>query len=292
MADAPVTAAPVTAATVVTEGTAAPAKTTAPVAPETYEVKVDGKTVKMSLDELKKNAGLGKKAYSNLEEAAKIRSDADAKLDRIKTPKAALQYLTDPSNGYKANEVREAFEEWYKETYIDPEGMTPEQKRIAELERENKKFKETQAERESREKAEREAEMDRQGSEQLQKELTVLLEESGLPKTKFTASRLAYWMRVNESKGINAPKEMIIEQVRIERNNIVKSMADSCDGEALVQALGEDVVKKIRQYDLKKIRERRGISEPQAKEDDIFDKDKPREKISLREVRERARQFK
>lgn len=270
------------------QSTKAAPKPAAPAKAETYDVTVDGKSIKMTLDEMKKHAGLGKKAYSNLEEAAKIRKDAESKLDRIKTPKDAMKFLTDPKNGYDAKEVRAAFEEWYSEAFIEPETMTPEQKRWAQMERENKELK---AEREAQQKeaqAAREAEEDSRTGQQLQSEITSMLEESGMPKTKFTASRMAYWIRVNESKGINAPKEMIIEQVRTERNNIVKSMADSYDGEALVQHLGEDIVKKIRQFDLARIRAKRGGTAPVEGQKAPTTDEQP-EKISTREVKRRAR---
>lgn len=272
-----------------------PAQSKAPAvkaAPEMYEVQVDGKPVKMSLEEMKRHAGLGKKSYANLEEAAKMRKETEAKLDRIKTPKAAIKFLSDPANGFKPEEVRAEFEAWYAENFIDPETMTPEQKRIAELERKNKDYEESEKERQAKAEAEENDRLDKVSGELLQRELTQMLEESGMPKTKFTASRLAYWIRVNEAKGINAPKEMIIEQVKTERNNIVKSMAEAYDGEQLVQHLGEDIVKKIRQYDLGRIRAARGVKAPEGQTFKSLGEDAPAEKISVSEVKRRSREFK
>ncbi len=134
--------------------------------------------------------------------------------------------------------------------------------------------------------------LDEQGKANIQKELTALLEESGMPKPKFTASRLAYWIRVNEAKGIQAPKEMIIAQVQAERNAIVKSMADSLDGEPLVEALGPDIVKKIRQYDLAQIRAKRGGQAPVEDKKQSLEPPTRRERITESEVKRRIRAFK
>lgn len=251
------------------------------------EIQVDGKPVKMSRDEMKRWASLGKAGNSRFEEAAKIRKDSEAKLEKIKDPKSAMKFLTDPANGYNREDVRAAFEDWYKETYIDPEQMSPQEREAAQIKKENAELKAYREQKEKEAHEAKEKSLDAQTSEALQRELTTLLEESGLPKTKFTASRLAYWIRVNETKGLNAPKELILEQVRKETRDVVSALALNADGEKLVGLLGEDVVKKIRQYDLARIRAARGTKEPQTQNE--LQENKPQEKITPSEVRRRAR---
>lgn len=269
----------------------------APAKEELFEVVVDGKPAKMTREELIRHASLGKQAYSKFEEAAKLRKEADDKLGKIKTPKDAMRFLTDPKNGYDANEVRTAFEEWYAETFIAPETMTEEQKEIARLKKQNEEYERDRKERELREKEAEEKRLDEMGSKTLQQEITKIVDESGLPKTKFTTSRIAYWIRVNESKGISAPKELIISQVKKEAGDIVKSMvaATGGDAERIIQVLGEDVVKLIRKHDIEQIRKRRGQPASDAKPTETFEKpteDGEDKWITPAEVKRRARLFK
>lgn len=299
---APVTPAAAPAAPTAATSTPKPVNVDAPkAAPEFFDVKVDGKTVKMSREEVLKHASLSSRAHEKFEEAAKLSKAAEAKLSKIKTPKAALAFLNSEESGLNKDEVRAEFENWYKETYIDPEGMSEEQRELMELKKEKQRWESERAERERLQKEAEERELDQVESQRVQRELTEMLEEAGMPKTKFTASRLAYWIRVNEAKGINAPKELILQQVKQEQNGIVNSYLKNAiqygeeAPDRLVQWLGEDgkqFINLLRKYDLKQIRAKRGGGQPQATQQTESQENSKHEKISLAEVRRRAREFK
>lgn len=274
-------------------GAATPANPSQPPsAAEMFDLVADGKTEKVSRDELLRHASLGKTANSRFEEAAKMRKEADAKLSNFKDPKKAISWLTRDS-GLDPKQIQAAFEEWYNDTVIKPETMTPEQKRWAQIERENAEMKESLAGRDRKQKEDSDRKMDEVTSQQLQKEITDILETSGLPKTKFTASRLAYWIRVNETRGINAPRDLIIQQIQKETADVVKSLASSAkDGAGLIKILGEDVVKMLRKHDLEQIRARRGgapvTGTTQA---DNAPPPQKNERVSMAELKRRMREF-
>lgn len=261
-----------------------------------YEFKSRGKMRKAPLSEILRLASLSDGAYEKYEESAKKEKEAEAKLSRIKTPRDAMSFLTDPNNGYKPEEVREVFEEWYANTFIAPEQMTPEQRRIAELEKRNKAYEEAEEKRKAEADAEESKRLDETASKTIQDELKKTLEESGLEKNRFNMSRIAYWIRVNEAKGISAPRDMIIQQVKNEFNGILKQAVKSANGDAakLISVLGDDVVKIIRKYDIEQLRLKRGGGKPPEspeKTERVPDTSK-KEKISVAEVRRRARLFK
>lgn len=261
-------------------------------------IDVDGERVpKAELFKTFKNSRqIYKEAYSKFEESAKLRKEADSKLDKIKNPKDAIRFLADEKNGYKPDEVRAAFEEWYAEQYIAPEQMTAEQRRIAELEKKTREYESKEQERLEREKQEEEKKIDQTYMQQLQREIAETIESSGLEKTKFNANRIAHWIRVNEAKGISAPKDLVIQQVRNEFNGILKDAVKSTGGDAkkLIGILGEDVVKIIRKYDIEQLRLKRNGGAPPTETPNKDFNDPltpPKEKISVDEVKRRARLF-
>lgn len=279
-----------------TTSKAAASATETKAAPEVFDVPIDGKIVKMTREELIRNASLGKNAYSKFEEGAKLRKDAETKLGKLKTPKDVIKFLNDPANGYNKEEAKAAFEEWYHEDFIAPESMTPEQKRIAQLEREKADALKWKEERERNDKETEEKKLDEAYNQTLQKELKELIDESGLPKTKFTAARMAYWLRVNEAKGIQAPKSLIIQQVKKEAGDVVKSLVSATAGDAakMIEVLGEDVVRAIRKYDIAQMRARRNGTIPNNTPNEIAPtepKDSKPKMIRPDEVRRRAREL-
>ncbi len=237
----------------------APAKAEAPkpAEPEYWEVPVDGKKVRMTRDEVLKEASLSRAANKRFEDAAAMRKQAEGLLEHLRDPRKAIKLLQDPKLGLNPDEVRSAFEEWYAGEVMPRDAMTPEQKRLADAEAKIAKWEEEKAEQAKAKEAEEANSRDAATIQEVQKEIIKTLEESGLPKSKFTVNRIAYWTQVNESKGLNAPRELIIKQVRKELREVVDSVVSASDGDMLFDVLGDSTVKKIRSHDLAKIRARR-----------------------------------
>lgn len=229
---------------------------TPPKAPEVYEVKINGQTRKYTLDELKNKVSLGEAANEKFQKASELSKKHESTKAELK--KDFFKVLMSEEVGLTKEEMRTKFESWYKENFIDPETMDPREMRIRELEREK-------SEREAREQeiqAAKQKEIEEQETaktvEQMQKEIISVVEKSGLPKTRFTAARVAYWMRQNLKNGYNAPEEVIVQQVREERNSLVGSMVKESTGEQLVEMLGEELVTKIRKYDIELLKKKLG----------------------------------
>lgn len=262
----------------------------APVEEEFWDVPVDGKTVKMTKAEILKEASLARGSYKRFEEAAQMRREAENVLSRLRDPKEAIKFLNDPKLGLDQKQIRAAFEEWYEETVIKPSELSPEQRELAEAKARLAKFEQDEAERNKQREEEENKQKDSEEAKSLQQEIIGLIEKSGLPKTRFTSARVAYWLRVNESKGLKAPAELIISQVKKETNDVMRSLVEASDGDMLVNLLGESTVKKLRAYDLAKIRERRGMKTPVEQRED--DAPKPLEKITVQEWKQRVRDWK
>jgi len=297
MSDAPVTATPA-AAPAATTNTApaqanAPAQSGGDAAPQTaaeiFEVISAGKTEKLTRAEVLRRASIVGGANKMFEEASVKARAAEEVISKFKDPKQVFKTLSDPKFGLSREQIIAAAEEWYVETVVKPSEMTPEQRELAEAKARLAEYEAKQAEKEKADLEEQEKLKDQEEAQKITAEVLELLKEANLPKTKFVAGRLAHWIRVNESKGIKAPAALIIEQVRGEAKQIMSSLLEGADGDVLISLAGEQTVKKIRDYDLKRIRERRGQAQARPVSTDSYPASEPGEKISMEEVQRRAR---
>lgn len=233
---------------------------------ETYEIKVNGQTKRVGRDELIKQAQLGYSANERFEQAAQQKKQMESVVGRFKDPNQMIDALMDPSLGLTKDQVRSAMEAWYTKEFIEPEQMTPEQLELRNAREKLKKYEETEK---AKQKELQDAEFETLTSkerESLQTQITTALDESGLPKTKFIVARMAFYMHKNLSNGWDAPMDVIIDQVKKERQSMLSDLTESSDAEALISYLGKDFVNKIRKYDLAQLRARKngGVSADDA----------------------------
>lgn len=228
----------------------------APKPVEYHEVKINGQVRKFTTDELRTKASLAEAANEKFQKASELSKKHESFRENLK--KDFMSTLMDPELGLSKDQIRQRFEGWYKENFIDPETMDPRELEISQLKKEK-------AEREARDKEVEESKLREQEERDtdaqrqvMQKEIISVVEKSGLPKTRFTAARVAYWMRQNIKNGFNAPEEVIVQQVREERNGLVSSMVKESTAEQIIEAFGDDIVKKIRDYDIAQLKKRFG----------------------------------
>lgn len=276
------------------QDTASPSAAVNSAAEEFDEITVDGRVERLSRAEIKRLASLAKGADKRFEESAKMRREAEALASRMRNPKDALELFEDPALGYDKAEVVQAMEDWYYRNVVQPSELSPEQRELAEAKERLRKYQEKDEVEAQRAREVEEAKMDALEAQKLQREIIELINESGLPKSKFTTSRIAYWMRVNEAKSLRAPKELIIQQVRKEARDIVNSMTQGADGDVLVNLLGDDTAKKLRKIDIDRIRASRQeklYNPPAGQPRQVQADTPPKDKIDMREVKRRYREF-
>jgi hypothetical protein len=242
---------------------AAEGKSQAQAQPEFFDIKVNGKTVKMTRQEVMDYASMSHAANSKFDEASKLRKSVDKIISTAKTN--PIEALMDPTLGLTKDQIRDAFEQWYHREYIEAEKLTPEQKQLKKYEAELKAYKDAEAEKTRKAQEDEQTDLTNKQRSYLETQIIEAIEKSGLPKSKWLAGRMAFYMRQNLTKGWDAPQDMIIRQVKQERQAIMSDLTDSSDGDTLINLLGEGVVNKIRQYDLKRLRDQRSSKAPEFK---------------------------
>jgi small-conductance mechanosensitive channel len=258
-------------------------------AAETFEVKVNGKSVKMTREELIANASMSHAAQQRFEEAARTRKQVDRIINTAKNN--PIQALMDPELGLSKDQIRDAFEKWYTQEFIEPETLTPEQKRAKDMERELERYR--QSEKEALEKARREQEDKLTATQRdyLQKQIIDAMEKSGLPKTKFFAQRMAFYMRENLKRGWEAPIELIASQVNKERQEMLSDLVESADYATLKKVFGEGMINKLHRGSLEEIRTKRGQAQAQSTQGTSSDGYGNRERVYSSDVTKRLREM-
>lgn len=227
---------------------------------DVFEVVVNGKTVKMTRQQVMDNASMSVAAADKFAEASKTRKEVDR---IIKTAKEnPIEALMDPALGLSRDQIREAFEKWYSKEFIEPERLTPDQRKMKEYEEKVKKYEDQDKAQKLKEEEDQLTQLTGQQKEFLQNQIIEALETSGLPKTKFFASRMAFYMKQNAMNGWDAPLSMIVQQVKNERSNMMSDFTENATAEHLISLLGEGVINKIRQHDLAQLRSKRNIPAP------------------------------
>lgn len=255
-----------TTPTAVDKGVAASdvAQTPPAEAPRVYEVKINNRIVKMTEEELKNRAILATGANERFEQAAEMSKRAQLMLQRLQED--PLLVFKDPSfkDKFSPDQKRAILEKYYHENYIEPETLSEEGKKLREVERKLKEREEQDQQREQETKSKEEQAAEQYMRQQVQQDIIKTMELGGFKTAdgkpvRFYAARTAYWIKQNEKNGFNAPPELLVQQVKDERNQLVQDMVNSSSPEQLIEMFGEDLIKKLRKYDLGRLQAQRGM---------------------------------
>ncbi len=218
-----------------------------------YKIKVDGEEVDEEVD-FNDEAGMVNRLQ--LARGAKKRM-AEAVSARQKAMDIVKQFEADPESmlsrlGPKGKEIAES----YLLKQIQDEMLTPEQKEMRDLKRENETFKQ----KEAREKAEAEMSVaekkEFEYAQTFQKTIIDALQTSGLSKSPKMVMRMAEIMKRNLSLGLELTPADLVSEVREEMLSEFKSVVGDSDGEQLINMFGKELANKIRRADLKSLQER------------------------------------
>lgn len=239
-----------------------PAAAAKPAQAKVFEVKINGKVQRFTEEQMIARVSQEEAADQRFKEAAQMRKQNEALLGRFKDPNKAIEALMDPALGLSKDQIREAFEGWYAKEFLETENLSPAEKRAREAEAKLKKYEEDEKGREEQKRKDEQEAMTSKAREEVQGQIIEALESSDLPKTNFTIRRLAYWIQRNNANKFDAPTSVLVAQVRNEFNSSMRDMVAASDGETLIKLLGEDLVQKLRKYDLEQLRKTRGGGTP------------------------------
>lgn len=222
---------------------------------EMFDVKVNGKIVKMSRQELLDNASMAYMANNKFNEAAKMRKEVEERTKSFReNPLSAFEEFAKELDPEKR---RALIEDYYSKNYIEPETLTPEQKKLKELEEYRNKTEQEKKQAEEQAQKEQFEKLVAQQTDYLNNKIVSIMDEFKMPRSKFLAERVAFYMRQNLQNGWDAPNEMIARQVMQEREQLWSDIKGAANAEQLVSLLGEDVVKTLQKHAINELKARR-----------------------------------
>lgn len=219
-----------------------------------YKVKIDGQEQDVDEDELVQNYQLRKVSDQKLQEGVKARKQAEALLHLLKTdPK---RVLTDPRIGI---DVKKFAEDIIYQT-LEDEMMSPEQRELREYKKKVQEY-EARQQQEEQERTQREQqELHNQRKDAYVTDIRESLSASGLPINDYTVSRVVSAMTNAIKAGFTeVSAKDVIELVHADFVRDTKALYGSSSEETLMKLLGDDVAKKIRNYDVEKYKKANSI---------------------------------
>jgi len=249
-----------------------------------YQYKADGQDVAEELDdsEIANRLSLAKAAQKRMLEAGQTKKQAEEFFRRLQ--ENPLDVLGDDRVMGK-QKFREIAEKYLIEQ-LKLEQMTPEER--ASLERDNKL---NEYERQEKARAEQEQKRQAQQQEQIwaeryEKTIMETLEKTNLPKNARTVARMAQAMQTALRHGIDADSTLLAEMVTGDYKNELASIIGESGPEQLIAMFGEDIINKIRRYDL----QRYSVKNPEPIKQPHTPKPPPsRQQMSAREFTEHLR---
>lgn len=218
------------------------------------KVKINGKEQTMKVRDALKKAELGEGAQSKMQQAAQLRQQAEQiiRFARANPKEFFKQTGVDPYEFAEAT-LAEKYEMMQ---------MSPEQKRLMELEKKNKDYEDREKQmREEREKHER-SQTEHKLRGEIENEIVEAWKESGLPRHKYFAARIAAEMGsslaqkkagvIDQACSAKEAAANVKAQVVSELQDIVLQVAKT-DPAAAQQLLGNELMKILRDYDVKRV---------------------------------------
>ncbi len=253
---------------------------------EKFVYKIDGEDVEEELDlsnkeELRKRLQLGHAAKKRMAEAVAEKRKA---LEIIKSFESDDSFAELVQKHPKGREIAEKI----LLAKIQDEMLSPEEKALRAEKAELEQLRKERKEREEKEKMSAQEKLEAKYAETYQKTIIDALNKTSLPKTPEMIKRMASIMNKNLQLGLDLTAEELAIELKSEVNAIVKSIVGDSDGDHLISLFGEDVAKKIRMSDIKKLQEKQsqvfqGGQKPQAQPSQPKEDSKP---MSIEEWKE------
>lgn len=146
------------------------------------------------------------------------------------------------------------FSERYITEIIEEELMPEEQRRTLALQRERDELERQLNEERTKQQEFQQQQLTEQYERQISTDIMTALDESDLPKTPDVVRRIGYYLMRATQQNMNVPIKRIISLVKTDINKMNQEILSNLSDDQLMEFIGEDKIKKIRQLELQKIK--------------------------------------
>ncbi len=218
-----------------------------------FKVKIDGKEVELTEDELKQYASLGKAAQTRMQEAAEVRKQHEKLQNDVNTLMEILQ--SDPARILNDLGVDpHKFAEEMINKKIEEEAKSPEQKEkeklMKDLEDAQSKIKEAEEQR----KKEEQERLTTEAASKIEKEINDAIEANDAPKDPAFIRKVADLLLIATSQNIDIDVKDVIPIAKKQFVEQYRALAKILPEETLEEILGDEKVSSLRKRYLKKLK--------------------------------------
>lgn len=244
------------------------------------KLKVDGRDEELDESEVVRWAQMGRSAQKRFQEAAQARKQAEDFIRMLKEDPVSV--MTNPAVGIDPRK----FAEEYLSKELQKETLSPEQKRIRDLEDKLRKHDEDLKKAEEQSKKAEFQKLQEHYKQDFDKKFTDALQGSGLPKSPKTIQRMADYMVMALKNNLDVEPSHVVELVRQDYISEIQDLFSQTDGDKLLKILGDGVANKIRKADLARLRssQQQPISQPTPTQEFVAE-DKPKKVMNVFEWR-------
>ncbi len=230
-------------------------------AEDSWEVQIDGKPVKKSRKEILEAYQLRQLSDKKRSEADKVLAEYKklfdlSKSDPIKLMQALGHDFDKLSTGYLAKKAEESM-------------MDPKEREAIKTKAELEQYKKyVEAQKKANEEKEKSSAIEQERTK-IHKDIIDAIEahkELGLPVDEELVIQIAQKMLLQDRKQKPLDAKEALPKAYESTQKCLKGIASKMEGDSLVKWLGDDIVKKIRKYDLAKLKESRAPKVPSPTE--------------------------
>lgn len=217
------------------------------------KVKVDGKEVELTEEELKKYASLGKASQKRMEEAAKIRkeherlqADVTSMIETLqKNPEEVLKHFGIDIDKFAEDRINKKLEDAAK---------SPEQKEKEELLKKLEEYEKKTKEAEEKAKVEAQERLNNEIASKIEQDINKAFEVSDLPKSPYAIRKIADLLSIAAAQKIDLEASDVIPIVKKQMVEDFKNLSGILPEEMLEEILGNEKVSSLRKRYLKKLK--------------------------------------
>jgi hypothetical protein len=232
-----------------------------PASSEMFELKIDGKTIQVTKEDLIARAQKSSGAEARLKTAQKERADALRLIELAKSDPFALIKELNPLGDEKSAISKRLAQ------LMEEEMMSPEEKaHRADME----ELLALRTEKSSAKQKLEEAELEAQVAQQQQKfdtEISEAIVEVGLPKNVATIKRVAEYLLEAYENNIEIPVKKVAQMVKADIRAEAQAILSGASEEDFADLLGKDLLTKAQKSSLANIKRPGNPVNPQAKKD-------------------------
>jgi len=227
-------------------------------APETpsekqrFKVKIDKEEKEIDEDELLRGYQLRQASDKRFKEASARQKEAESFLELLKTKDGLKKVLAHPDVG---QDVYKLAEELLAEK-LEEEFLDPKEKEIRAIRAEREALLAEKKEREESERSTKEAAEIKGYEAEYAADIESTIKANGLPMNIHTVNGVRdYMLMAMENGNEDVKASDVIAEVKRDYQEAVKSLMSSNDIAAIVSLVGEETLKKIRDYDVARLKD-------------------------------------